>query len=334
LSEGSSEVGQGAGVVDTRALTYVVVVFEAELELLRLQARSMATYLDPGDVHEILVIDNSTSGLGAGWRQRLLRDYGPLAGRVRLVPAAHVGRDASGPALKGWTSQQILKLGIATQVRTPWYVVLDAKNHLVAPTGRDAFVGEDGRAHLGWHPYVEHPLRAGVERTMRFAGLTPEEHLGHFPVTRTPFVMSTGFVRSMCAELVDGRDESFAELFTAEGLVEFPLYSASLIAGGEMSALHDEQSIPCPTIWPKLRTREGVERVLAGAAEPGVQVLAVHRTALARMSPGSIRALVAFWRSHGLFGSATAGHAFVWRFRWGYARSMAAREARRRLARG
>ena len=300
--------GQGAGVDDTRALTYVVVVFEAEIELLRLQARSMDDHLAPDEVHEVIVIDNTVSGLSARRRRALLRQFGRLRSRTRVVTPRDLGL---APSMTGWTGQQILKLVVAAEVATRWYVVLDAKNHFIAPTSRRTFVGDDGRAHLGRHSFEAHPLRAGVERTMRFAGIDPERHLGHFPVTRTPFVMSTRDVRDLTDWLGAQDGGTVPENFVRHGLVEFPLYSSWMTAAGRMTQTHDEEAIACPTIWPGRRSRRDVEAVLSAASQPDIKVVAVHRTALARMSLRSAAEVVGFWREHGVVGSTVAGWVFL-----------------------
>lgn len=322
--------GQGAGVDDTRALTFVVVVFEAELELLRLQARSMDDHLAPDDVHEVIVIDNTVSGLSARRRRGLLRQFGRLRSRTRVVTPRDLGLT---PSMTGWTGQQILKLVVAAEVTTRWYVVLDAKNHFIAPTTRSTFVGDDGRAHLGRHSFEAHPLRAGVERTMRFAGIDPERHLGHFPVTRTPFVMSTRDVRDLTDWLGTQDGDTVPETFVRHGLVEFPLYSSWMIASGRLAQTYDEEAIPCPTVWPGRRSRRDVDAVLTAASQPGIRVLAVHRTALARMSLRSAADVVSFWRAHAVVGSTLGGWVFLGRFRLSYSTSMALRSARRALHR-
>ena len=307
-----------------------MVVFEAEIELLRLQARSMDDHLAPDEVHEVIVIDNTVSGLSARRRRALLRQFGRLRSRTRVVTPRDLGL---APSMTGWTGQQILKLVVAAEVATRWYVVLDAKNHFIAPTSRRTFVGDDGRAHLGRHSFEAHPLRAGVERTMRFAGIDPERHLGHFPVTRTPFVMSTRDVRDLTDWLGAQDGGTVPENFVRHGLVEFPLYSSWMTAAGRMTQTHDEEAIACPTIWPGRRSRRDVEAVLSAASQPDIKVVAVHRTALARMSLRSAAEVVGFWREHGVVGSTVAGWVFLARFRFSYATSMALRSARRALRR-
>ena len=71
--------------IPAELLDFVTVVFESEVHLLRLQARSMALFLDRAMTGRLVVIDNSVHGLRRRERERLLLEYGDLAGRVSFV---------------------------------------------------------------------------------------------------------------------------------------------------------------------------------------------------------------------------------------------------------
>ncbi|MFC7734383.1 DUF6492 family protein [Roseomonas sp. GCM10028921] len=136
---------------DSMTLDFVTVAYGPDLPLLRLQARSLALYLDRDACGAILVIGNDPRNrfLAAQFRETVLPAYGPLAPAVRYVDAAEVS-DFSGIARagQGWRRQQGLKLDVHRLVRTRGYVTLDCKNHLTRPTRADAFADGKGRLRV------------------------------------------------------------------------------------------------------------------------------------------------------------------------------------------
>jgi len=272
-------------------LTFVVVVFEAEHDLLWLQATSLARHPDPAIVARIVVLDQSRPALSGRARRRLLRAYGPLADRVEIV--------TSPPGPDGWVGQQVLKLGIATEVTTPHYVALDAKNHAVAPLGLDTFLAPDGRAHLRWYRYAGHPMESRVLRTATWLGLPEEAARQELPATTTPFTFVTEEVRRLVAYVEDREGTSFGEAFRSAGLIEFPLYALWLLRRGTLDELHDREELRCPTVWASSRDAATVRSLVAGAGD--APFFAVHRSALVRLGPAACLALASWWRERGLF---------------------------------
>lgn len=289
-------------------LTFVVVVFEAEQDLLRLQATSLARHLDPSIVARIVVLDQSRPAIAGRARRRLLAAYGPLADRVDVVTTA--------PAADGWISQQVLKLAVADDVTTSHYVVLDAKTHAVGPVDLDTFFSPDGRAHLRWYRYADHPMESRVVRTAAWLGLPEEVTREELPATTTPFVFVTDEVRALVRHVEEREGTTFDAAFRSAGLIEFPLYSLWLVRRGSLDRLHDREGLRCPTVWPGSRSAEQVHAVLAEAdREPAASFLAVHRSAFVRLSPAASAALVRWWVRRGLFRSPVGAVWFMVRAR-------------------
>src|SRR6185437_12861425 len=134
--------------------TFVTVVFEDELDLMLLQARSIQIHGTRDVIEKILVIDNSRRGLPSTWQTRLFQEYGQFADRVQIIRSHDL---ASIPRAKGWITQQILKLAVSTRILTDRYVLLDCKNHLVHPLTRAYLEAEDGRPRTHLHSYSSHP---------------------------------------------------------------------------------------------------------------------------------------------------------------------------------
>lgn len=311
--------------VDATPLTLVTVVFEAEVPLLRLQARSLARFVPTEHFHRLIVIDNSRTGLRARDRLRLLTEYGTWQDKVDVVRPEHV---TPLPPARGWIGQQVLKLMISQRVETPHYLVLDAKNVWVRPTSVTEFVTPDGRARGGMHSYREHPLRETLEHVLRYLGVDPERWLDSFPVTHTPVVLSTATVGQLTEDIAVRGGRPFAEEFVAAGLTEFFLYAGWITARyGSLAGHVDGTVVRSATVWPRRRSAADVRRALAEADELDAPFLAIHRTALARMDREAVAALAAFWVARGMFPDTRQATAFVLGYRARYLATMSVRKA-------
>ena len=308
-------------------LSAVTVVFEAEIPLLELQARSMARHVPAGVFEEVLVIDNTRRGLSPRARRRIRSELGVHADRLAFVSRSAFDLD---PATSGWRSQQSLKLIAARLLTADHYVVLDAKNHFIAPTTRADFFDHDtGLPHGGIHSFERHPLRPHLEHVATRLGLDPARAVERFTATVPPIVLDRRVVNEIIADVGGGDAARFAREFERAGFTEFFLYSGWQIARGSTpDALVSGRPLVSPTVWAGASAARDVRDVLESAARSPTTTLAVHRRALARLAPTSVRELAAFWSAHGLFSSNAAARRFVRRFRIVYLRSMGARRVR------
>lgn len=327
------------GTATTPRMTFVTVAFESEIPLLMLQARSMARLLGEPIVAAIVVIDNTERGMSAATLRRLRHHYGPLAPFVHVLRPDAICTDL--PATSGWVRQQVLKLAVAdVAVATDFYVALDAKNHLVSTPTWDFFVSSDGRARVPVYSFVEHPLRAHLERVLDYTGL-PRTHLAEFTSTVTPFVLETRRARLLLHEVERRAGRPFALEFVEQELAEFFLYSAWIVAGGEsLDAVFDRTVPRCPIVWPRHANVQGVDAAVEESLDGGCPFFSVHRRALLTLDRAGTARLAQFWAGTGLFSSTGRARWFVRRFRLGVLRAHAVRKvagtpriARRRLLR-
>nr|WP_315266233.1 DUF6492 family protein [Microbacterium lemovicicum] len=303
----------------TDKLTFVSVVFDAEVTLLELQARSMRLFLAPDAVDQIFVLDNCLFGLGSHRRARLRDAYGVHASKVSFVRT----RDLFDPgATSGWRSQQAAKLVISSRVRTTDYVTLDAKNHFTRAVTQLDFIDEDGRARGRSHPYDQHPLKSSLVRTVEYVGgdePTVENAVRAFPPTATPFVLRTSIVRELILDVEKSSGRAFALEFETQRLLEFFLYSGwATVRGPGLAALRNETPLPSPTVWPKAAHLAGVENTIAEARESAAFVFAVHRQALAHADAPTLDRIARHWVSIGLFSDAADVRKFLSRFKRAY----------------
>ncbi|GIG19685.1 hypothetical protein Cch01nite_04090 [Cellulomonas chitinilytica] len=290
-------------------LTFVTPVFEAELALLHLQARSFAVHLPTDAAREVVVLDNTRRGLRTP--QTLLDAYGPWAPQVRILRPDDV---CALPTVSGWRSQQVLKLAVARLVETSRYVTLDAKNHLVAPPPASFFEAPDGRIRVRGYSYREHPLRGSLERVLTYLGLDPAAHVDRFAATVTPFTLDTAVVREMVADVEARSGRSFAREFVSQELTEFFLYAGWLLRrDGTLDRLYELTDDVNPVVWPRAATADGVRAVIASAA--GSPVFGVHRDAVPALDAEARDVLGAFWAERGLVADRAEGADLLRRLR-------------------
>lgn len=289
-------------------LTLVTVVFEAELPLLELQARSLARFVEPASVEEIIVLDNGRRAMTAAAIESVLNGYGALRPKVRVLRPEAVARL---PRTTGWYAQQVLKLMVAARISSELYVVLDAKNHLVGPLEPAFFVGPDGRLRTSRHSYLEHRLRPDLERTLRYFG-ADDDLVSGFTPTITPFTLRTGFAREMVADVEAMSHTTFPRVFLRERLLEFFAYAAWVAT--RRRRLEEEYVFdqpPSPIVWPRSADLPGTEAAVRRAEGGSSPWFSVHRRALGVLDRDATDRLARFWVDRGLFADEGAAQEFL-----------------------
>jgi hypothetical protein len=293
--------------VGTRRYTFVTVAHAADAALLQLQATSMALYAGVDLVKEILVVENFVPGTEINWRPVLLAAYGPLAPLVRFITAPD-----DMPQVAGWWRQQIIKLLVAHQVHTDRYVILDAKNQLVAPLTRDFL--EDpvsGRPALNGYSFIDHPLFDALQRVLTYFRLDPSIYNSQFPRTSTPFTMITAKVKELIAVIEAREERPLAQTMIDQQLTEFFLYSGYMISRGEMYRSYVMTQPHVAQLWGADANAAGVVAAIDKFHRGRAPFFAVHRRALRNMDEKGTRALAYFWRLKGLFASVEAAETFI-----------------------
>jgi len=186
------------------------VVFQEELDILKLQARSIERY--GYDVGIIRVILNDDSVVDPAW-------WGKLANQVEIIPRSRFG---STWCDNGWVSQQALKILGSAQGSNTWSMILDAKTILVKPI--DIFDSQD-RPQVGLLDIylVFEPSRQIINQLFE---IDLQQQLGPGGV---PFFINNEQSRLMIQDIESGTSTRFAEWFQAQGRVtEFMLYTGYL----------------------------------------------------------------------------------------------------------
>ncbi len=285
-----------------RRYSFVTIGFEGDAGLLQLQARSMRLYCPLELIEEIIIVDNSSHGETTKWQDELLYQYGNLARFVRIVPAADVS-DRPTDA-HGWFTQQVLKVKVAGLVRSERYVILDAKNHLIARLGREFLEAPSGQPWMTGKRYIGHPMQEFLERTLEYLDLDPREHVSWFTRTDTPFTMLTNEVLELVREIEQREDRPFASVFLDRKFSEFFLYAGFLVSKGRLWQLYDRTQVHEPQVWPGNADEAGCSKAIRLADHTGFPFMTVHRQALAKLDKKARRLIAEFWYARGLFASA------------------------------
>jgi len=187
------------------------VVFDAELDVLKLQARSIELYCQNIGLKNIFVMVNDTSLVDPAW-------YGAFADHVRVVPRSDFECDWSD---NGWVSQQALKILGAARSDNAWCMIVDAKTLFVRPVELNQVL-VDGRAATGSlsiYPVFE----ASRTITNQLFDIDLPAQLGPGGV---PFFVEPSLTRELIAEVEHRTGQDFTDYFQQQGrLTEFILYS-------------------------------------------------------------------------------------------------------------
>lgn len=299
-------------------IDYVVAAFRDDFGLLRLQARSMARFLDPESTGTVFVVNNDRDQDEFARRfERAIRpEYGALAGRVELVPAAALL--APEGACNGYWRQQAIKLRAHAIVRGVAYVTLDCKNMLIRPLAATRFWEKDGRLVAPRRALREH-LSGGL----RYFGVPPEGWPEWLIDIYTPVPMW----RAQCAALeahVRAREGFGLDMLMArhsEGngqprLYEFLLYGAWLHAmAGGIEAHHAFMRGGLSTTYMCKPLDQPPDNVLAETRSRRFPMMGVHRRT-AEAPEAVQRALVEVWQRIGLIASTEEGLAALTSLPW------------------
>lgn len=288
-----------------RRYSFVTIGFEGDAGLLCLQARSMRLYCPPELVEEIIIVDNGLKG----WRGNLLRQYGSLARFVRIVPAASIA--VVPPGAGGWYTQQALKINVAEIIRSERYVVLDAKNHMIRQLRREFLETPTGQPRISGHAYINHPMREYLERTLKYLGIDPQEHINWFTRTHPPFTILTDEARELIRHIEQKEGRPFASAFLDRDLSEFFLYSGFLASKETLRSIYHLEQPGGPEIWPEDASEKGCAEAIGRAARTECPFMTIHRKAIVKMDKGGQRLIADFWYSRGLFATANDGVRFL-----------------------
>lgn len=305
-------------------IDFATVVFREEIGLLRVQARSLARYMPNDQVGRILLVPNDLDEVDCiGELEALASDYGQHASKVEIVRPDDIfewpsglsrlrfrlsnqlrglrGRAAGGwQGRPGWFVQQALKLAVARRVTSSHVVLMDAKNHLIAPCQFETFVSQDGRSRAATLLQDDYHF-AWVKAAHEFFGVQcPEQSSAVLPTT-TPFVVNTSVLEGTLArtEKLGGAVQLLMRPRT-QPFTEFTLIGAYCTAefGGWESVFWS--GLPSANTIFRRASRHQIDTAIENARRGRSVFFGVHRTAIGQLSKNDLQQIRAIWQSHGL----------------------------------
>jgi hypothetical protein len=175
----------------------VIPFFERDLCKLKYTAKSFASN-DPhkrlGDVFLMWVSDKPSTNYQG--------DLDAIIASIKVSRNVHFN-DFSGAlhasGISGWFGQQVLKLKIANNVMSDFYMVLDAKNTLIREVEQDSFFNQCNQAKIQAEFHyndIPKPHSDWYQRSAEALGLD-KPSAGYWPASITPMVMHKGTVLDM-----------------------------------------------------------------------------------------------------------------------------------------
>jgi len=195
------------------------VVFEPELYLLELQAKSISLYIDHLRIKNIYIVVNDDSSLcdliDPQW-------WGINHNKVNIIHRSAFGVD---PTLDGWSSQQLYKLCAANIAGSEWSMCLDAKTWFVQTLNWERLFDDTGRVKFTSFPTIPvfRPAQLSIEKYFDI------ELPGVISPAGVPFVFHTKTVKDMINYIPDFFEFFCANVKSPNSVTEFMLYSGFVI---------------------------------------------------------------------------------------------------------
>ncbi|MCF3580039.1 DUF6492 family protein [Planktothrix agardhii 1811] len=289
-------------------LDYLVVAFSGDLGLLRVQARSMARYLDPDSTGTIFIVNNDDdrSAFARRFEREIRPEYGALGSQVELL--ARTDLLAKEAKCNGYWRQQAIKLRGHAVARMPAYVTLDCKNSLIRPVGAATFLQPDGRLVA-----PQRPLRDRFKGSMHYFGVPEAEMPEHVIDIYTPVAIWREQAAALDAH-IRAREGFGVDVLLSRPvarqrprLFEFLIYGAFLHAyAGGIEAHHAFLRGGLSVTYMATTPEDPAGPALRALDNPRWPMMGVHRRTA--QAPEDVRrAFAEAWRRFGLVASVEEG---------------------------
>lgn len=202
----------------------IIVVFQQELHLIKIQARSIELNLESHRINKIYVVVDSEDSVAdlvdPAW-------WGINANKVKIIPRSQLGL---APQLDGWSRQQLYKLLAAEQAESEWSMCLDAKTWFVQSLEWDKLFDGNGLVRFRSFPTIDHFKSAQVFLE-KFYNVELPHVIGPGGV---PFMFRTELVKEMVVDIGQRTGVRFFDWFAIHLMdpyraTEFMLYSSYII---------------------------------------------------------------------------------------------------------
>jgi len=295
----------------SRPIDFVTVIYEPEIGMLELQARSFATFVPQELVGQIILIGNDTQKLCDHLKSRIVPCYGDLAKKVIVHPKERIapGMPSWG---HGWKTQQVLKLCVCDFVNTASYIVLDAKNHFIRPISPLDIFAENGHLRSWKLSYIDN-FENLCRSSFEYFGIDAEAYITRLPPSITPVPLIKEYVRGLLNYILEKERLLFQYFFFKhDAMTEFLIYYAYLIYRGK--SLDDifefGEPVAATLFKDKVVDFGNFDSLMWQAEQPSRYIFGIHNSALPFMSEHQRKRVIDLWAARGLFPNRSAGEAF------------------------
>lgn len=219
---------------------------------------SLLSRFDLCELHELLVICPADEVDAVA---RLVRSVTEdvrvrVLSELEVCPDVEFAVDPQTGAIRGWYVQQMLKLAIAEQVATPFYLTLDSDVVCVRPFSVATLVAggrgvcgvetADTYAELYTPEFAVREMATKEARMVRSAellGVTRATRYAGRSYSETPVLYHAGAMRDMCTHLTTLHARPWSRVLAeTSGWTEMALYFVYLEATERLAGLYDEVS--------------------------------------------------------------------------------------------
>jgi hypothetical protein len=263
----------------------ITVVFREELDVLKLQAKSLQRYCDTSTLGQIIVVINddslNVSDIDISW-------WGSLQNRVQVI---HRSNWSINYAENGWLTQQLLKM-LATEFGiSEWSIVLDAKTFFVKHIPLI-----DSKPQVG-ELDIYSVFEISRQRVSNLFGIDLKKQLGPGGV---PFVFNNRLVQELISEVQNLTNSAFADWFQQQGMItEFILYSGYVVYRyGSLDKIYDVNRstiIPCNVCHSEVSEFDRKFDLMKEAT-----TVSIHRRAWPHLTTEQQNSYTEFLRSRGI----------------------------------
>lgn len=313
----------------------VTIIFRGEIELLRLQARSLARYLEAKTIGTILIVLNDVDERACKLEvSDILHEYGELQEKVQLVSPseifqwppgltgkfADIRQSVSGIIKKltnrartgwrgrtGWYIQQALKLAASRAATSRYILILDSKNHLVSGCGMDVFVDESGRPRAAPRAMDDYHFN-WVRNAHLYFGIEPPNQNTPVMPTVTPFCVE----RDVLHEVIDAIEARSGPVQTFFRPMEQPVTEFTLIPAWCKRAYGSWRvkfgtGMPEPHSIYRNAEQGDVEQILEDVEKGNAHFFALHRAMAGKINEQQKTRITQIWLKCGLVDSSEEG---------------------------
>lgn len=252
----------------------VTIAFADELDVLRLQARSIDLYCQEIGINNIIVVVNDDPELvqqiDTAW-------WGSLSSRVKIVHKSHWSEHW---AENGWLTQQLLKLRAAESSTNIWSMILDAKTIFVQTLKIERIFDQQGRLRTGLHT-VSPVFEPSARLVSQLFDINLTQVAGPSGV---PFFFNNQLIKQMIPVIEQQTGQEFNSWFQEQGMItEFILYT------GYVQSQHDLNTVYAPGDFYKICNicHSELARAndkLTDMQDPDTLTVSVHRRAWAQFT--------------------------------------------------